>query len=629
MNTSLAEDIYISSFNLGLKPNPDISVSEWADRFRVLPKKSATEPGPWRTSRTPYLKEIMDCLTPSNPIEQIKVIKGTQLGFTEAGNNWFGYIVHYSPAPMMMLFPTLDNAKRHSKLKIAPTIEATPALRERIREPRARDSGNTTYIKEFTGGELILAGSNSAAGLRHVSIKYLMLDEIDGYEIDVEGEGDPLSLAESRTDAFGDRKIYKLSTPTLKGISKIEREFEDSDQRYYYIPCPRCKHMQFLKWENINFDYDNKTYKFKGKVAYRCEQCSSLIDEYHKTSMFERGEWRAHNPGHEHRGYHLSSLYSPLGWLSWEKIVREFLKARKAQKAGDLSLIKRWINTRLAETWDEGEEIIGDETLINRCEKYGPDIPEQSAVLTCGVDTQDDRFEIEVVAWGKGEESWGVEHKILYGDPAKQRIWNELDEYLTRTWTHKSGSKMKIACTCIDSGGHHTQQVYKFVRSRQVRRVFATKGSNIHDAPLIARPTLNKALKVKLFNLGTNVAKDYIYSRLRIEEPGPGYMHFSMNYDEEYFEQLTSEKIITTKQGKRIYKKTRPRNEAIDLKVLNFAALAIINPNFDSLIKRISKTKPATEGLIEENKTIKESKTKKNILIPMRRPKKGWVQGWR
>ena len=599
--------LYDFHFNLGLKPVPDLTVSQWADENRYLPK-GGVEPGRWRTSRTPYLREIMDNLSDNSPIQRTKVMKGTQLGFTEAGINWFGYIVHHTPAPMLMLLPTLDNARRHSQKKIAPTIEVTPTLKERIKDPRSRDSENTVFSKNFPGGSLTVSGSNSGAALRHISIKYLMLDEIDEYETDIEGQGNPIELALKRTDAYGRRKkIYILSSPTIKNASNIEREFEDSDQRYYYVPCPDCGHMQILKFENIMFEFDRNKFRLTGDVTYACEKCGVLIEEHHKTQMLEKGQWIPTNPGNEYRGYHISSLYSPSGWFSWRDVVKDYLKALKASKAGDNTLLKTWTNTVLALTWDEGEEVIGEDILYSRRENYGPDIPMPAAILTAAVDVQKDRLEALVKAWGRGQESWDIEHRIIYGDPTKQKVWEDLDEFLSRVWTHESGAKLNISCTCIDSGGHHTQEVYVFVKPRQIRRIFAVKGSNQHGAPLVSRPTLNKILKVKLFSIGVDTAKDQIYSRLKLEEPGPGYMHFPMTHDEEYFRQLTAEKIINTGK-KRFYKKTRARNEAIDLQVYNSAALAIINPNINRIIHRLQeisrfqeKEKTEKEGIMPTN----------------------------
>lgn len=568
-----AYQAYNEGFDFGLRPDPVLLVSEWADQFRILPKKSSAEPGRWRTSRTPYMREIMDSLSVTSTVERVKFMKPTQIGGTEGGNNWFGYTVHLCPSPMMLVLPTIEMAKKHSIQKIASTIDETPVLKERVCESKSRDSHNTLLSKEFTGGIIILAGANSGTSFRNVSIRNLHASDVDGYPPEADKEGDPLGLAISRTDAYGNRKIYIESTPTNKGTSRIEQEYEDSDQRKYYVPCPHCHEKQVLMWSGIVFEH--KEYKLEGEVKYRCFTCGVLLEEFHKTWMLENGEWIPSNPGHPYRGYHLNSLYSPIGWLSWENIVMEFLKAKKDN---DVTKLKKWVNTRLAETWEEDGEKVSDIALFNRREKYGPEIPEQAVILTAGVDDQGDRLEIGVTGWGIGEESWDIEYKVLWGDPAKQEVWKHLDEFLSRQYRHASGYTWRISSTAIDTGGHHTKQVYDFVRSRQTsHNIWAIKGSNQHGMPVISKPS--KSIPgIFLYHIGTDTVKDLIFGRLKISEPGPGYMHFPWELDEEYFKQLTAEKKITKHKNGFAFTewvKTRERNEALDAKVYSIAALYI------------------------------------------------------
>lgn len=272
----------------GLTPDPLLTVSEWSDRHRMLSSKASAEPGRWRTSRTPYLKAIMDCLSPTSPVERVVFMKAAQLGATEMGSNWIGYVIHHAPGPMMAVWPTVEMAKRNSKQRIDPLIEESSALAELIAPARSRDSGNTILAKEFRGGVLVMTGANSAVGLRSMPVRYLFLDEVDGYPLDVEGEGDAISLAEARTRTFARRKIFIVSTPTISGASAIEREYEASDQRRYFVPCPHCSHRQWLRFEQLRWD--------KGQpetAAYICESCDTAIAEHHKTWMLEHGEWRA------------------------------------------------------------------------------------------------------------------------------------------------------------------------------------------------------------------------------------------------------------------------------------------------------------------------------------------------
>lgn len=661
-----ATEVYLSSFKEGLKPTETLTVSEWADKYRIIPREGgAKEPGRWRTSRAPCLREIMDNLSASNPTNFTVVQKGTQLGFTEAGINFFGYTVHIDPAPMMMLLPTIEVAKRHSKSKIKNTISQTPCLKERIPEARERDSGNTTLMKEFPGGSLIIAGANSAASLRNLSIKKLILDEVDAYEPDLESEGDTISLALKRTDAFGlYKKVLIISTPTVKNVSNIEKEFENSDQRHYYVPCPYCGHMQHLKWQNITFTHEE--YRLKGDVTYKCESCSELIHEYSKTSMFQNGQWIAHNPGHKRRGYKLPSFYSPLGFLSWSEIVEEFLEAKKNN---DFEKLKTWVNTRLAETWDESREPhINVDSFYARREKYGMIVPLPALLLTCGADVQDDRIEAEIKAWGLGEESWTMDYKVIYGNPAQKGVWSQLDDYIKAPFLHASGIEINISGACIDSGGHFTQETYDFVRPRQYRRVYATKGSQFPGRPIVERSKRINQGRIRLVMIGTDTAKDTILARLQIErkprietefykpltdepvEVIPMYMHFNDSCDEEYFKQLVSseqpEKVKQRGRIKRVYKQIRERNEALDTNVLNLAALRILKPDYKKIIEWMSKKKQLLKVSADvkdshETKDLKQEELKR-INPPAETRRKGpankirpwgmgknWIKGWK
>ena len=316
--------IFLEAFSSGIRPDPTLTISEWADAHRYLPRKASSEPGKYRTSRAPYLREIMDVLSPTDPTEDISVMKGTQLGLTEVGNNLFGYVADMCPGPMMMVFPTVELAKGHSQQKLVPTIEETPRLRGKVSESRSRDSKNTILAKDFPGGALFLTGSNSAAALRHKTIRFLVLDDLDGFEHNVGDEGDPSDIAEKRTDTYGSRKkIYRNGSPTTKGASRIARHYEASDQRRYYVPCPHCLAAQTLEFGGPTTDFGIKfTRNADGDVlsaAYQCRHCHELIDEHHKTWMLAHGEWRATHPGRRKRGYQVSSLYSPLGWVSWRQ----------------------------------------------------------------------------------------------------------------------------------------------------------------------------------------------------------------------------------------------------------------------------------------------------------------------
>ena len=376
-------DDYLKSFERGIKPDSVISVSDWADANRVLSRTASSEPGRFRTSRTPYLKEIMDALSPSSPYEKVVFMKGAQIGGTEAGNNWIGYMIDQAPGPMLVVQPTVEMGKRWSKGRLAPLIEDTPCLRDKVKDPRTRDSGNTVQSKEFPGGQVVITGANSAVGLRSMPVKYLFLDEDDAYPPDADSEGDPLTLAIQRTATFTRRKIFIVSTPTIQGLSRIEKEFNETDQRYYFVPCPFCGGFQTLKWENIHYDQTDS------KVSYVCEFCKEHIDERYKTEMLRKGQWRAtrqrvvasgnslreeeKSPQQKNKtqlaprccGFHLNSLYSPIGWMSWETCYHNYESAKK-----DDQLLKAWTNTTLGLPWEEKGDVPDWGLLFDRRESY-------------------------------------------------------------------------------------------------------------------------------------------------------------------------------------------------------------------------------------------------------------------
>jgi phage terminase large subunit GpA-like protein len=400
-----------------LRPPPQLTVSEWAERHRMLGSRASAEPGPWRTSRTPYLKEVMDALSAVHPARRVVFMKGAQVGATESGNNWLGYIMHHVPAPALAVQPTVELAKRFSRQRIDPLLEETPALRERVAPARARDSGNTMLSKEFPGGILVLTGANSAVGLRSMTARFLFLDEVDAYPGDVAGEGDPIALAEARARTFGwRRKAFLVSTPTIAGRSRIEREYLASDQRRFFVPCPECGEMQWLRFERLIWE--------KGApetVRYHCSACDHRMQEHDKTAMLGGGEWRATAMGQDPHtiGFHISALYSPVGWLSWAQIARDWEAAQ-----GKPEDIKTFRNTVLGETCQEQGEAPDWERLVERREDFRMGVvPPGALVLTAGVDVQDDRLECDVWGWAEGFSSWLVDHVVIQGSPRDRDPW--------------------------------------------------------------------------------------------------------------------------------------------------------------------------------------------------------------
>lgn len=594
--------IYNEGFNAGLKPDPLMNISEWADKYRILSQKASAEPGKWRTSRTPYLKEIMDCLSPYSGIEKVVFMKGAQIGGTEVGNNFLGYIVHLSPGPVMLVMPTVDGAKRTSKTRIDPMFEAIPELKGVISDRRSKDASNTTLMKEFQGGVLVLTGANSAIGLRSMPVRYIFLDEIDAYKGDVEGEGDPVNLAIKRTSTFNRRKIFMVSTPTIQGVSRIEYEYEQSDQRHYMVPCPYCNKRQSLKWKQIHFENDDPA-----TATYICEHCGAIIEEHLKTWMLENGIWEKTNPKSIVAGFHLSSLYSPVGWFSWADAVKQFLDAKNKD-----NLLKVWVNTVLGETWLEKGEAPEWQILFDKREDYQQEIvPSGGLFLTAGADVQKDRIECEVVAWGRNKESWSVGYFIINGDTAREEVWNELSEFSKRYFEHSSGVMLPISRFAIDSG-FATQQVYNWVRKQPINFAMAIKGTDSGVTPLglPTRVDLNingKRLRrgAKVWSVGTSILKSELYQFLRLtqneDESYPaGYCHFP-KYDSEYFKQLTAEQLVTKMvrgYQKREWQKTRERNEALDCRV--YARAASISFGIEQFTE--TKWRNLEKALIPESK---------------------------
>lgn len=573
-----------AAFSEAFEPRPRLSVSEWADRNRVLSGKAASEPGPWRTDRTPYLREILDALSADSDVEEVVVWFGTQMGKSEAVLNWVGYGIDHNPGPLLLVQPTLDLAKRFSKQRVAALIDSTPALRGRVQPARARDSGNTLLEKEFDGGILIITGANSAAGLRSMPARDLLFDEIDAYPLSIDDEGDPISLAEKRQDTFAHRKRLKTSTCTIKGESRIEQAYEASDRRRYYVPCPHCGHYQVLRWANLRWSEGAPD-----SARYACEDCGALIEETSKTEMLAAGEWRAESPAARVRGYWINSLYSPLGWLSWAAIVREFLAAKAAADAGDQSLLQVWTNTRLAETWELQGNRIAEHEVQKRAEPYAlRTVPRGALLLTAAVDVQGDRLELAIWGWGRGEECWVVDYAKLYGDPAEDVVWADLDRLLQTPLENAFGMKLRIAAVAVDHGGHHSVRVETFTRARAGRHVIAVKGQSQAGKPVIGKPSERdtnwKGKKVRagarVWPVGSDTAKYVLYQRLTLAQAGPGYLHTSNELDDEFYRGLTAEQLVTR------YVKGRPRsewvlkrgqrNEPLDLWVYGYAALAYL-----------------------------------------------------
>lgn len=573
-------EVYREAYFRGLRPDPSLWVDEWADEYMRIPRDTgAAEPGKYRTVRTPYAREPMRCLSPAHPCKRVVTMVASQLMKTQIALNWIGALIHMVPSNILTLLPSLGLAKRVSS-RIGKTIKATPVLRERVAASRSRDSRNTMDTKEFEGGSLYVTTAGSAANLAELSARYVYGDEIDRWEVDVGEEGDPIELAETRGSTFGrNAKFYFSSSPTIKGASRIDDLFEGSDQRYYYVPCPSCGHMQTLEWERLHYSQDFSV------VHYECAgpDCDVLIEEHHKGDMLARGEWRAHAKGDgETVGFHLNALYSPLGWTGWKSLAKQFEKAKKAQAKGDLEPMQVFYNTRLAKVWDSAQEHTKASVLIERARREGFSLgamPAAVMMITGAVDVQADRLEFMAMGWGVGMERWVIDHRVIAGDPSDERTWAVLDELLKERYRHPCGVGLGILAVAVDSGGHHTDEVYQFCRVRRWRNIFAIKGASKPGKPVIAqRPSMvdvtwkgqTERGGAELWFVGTDTAKDWIYNRYPFES-GPGALHFANDLPDEFFAQCVAERKVAkyVRGHKRIewIKGKAERNEALDLMV--------------------------------------------------------------
>lgn len=567
------------------RPPRKLSLSEWADTYAVLSAESSAEGGRWHT--LPYQKGIMDAIS-SNSAEQVTVMKSARVGYSKILNHVIAYHIHQDPAPIMLVQPTIEDAQGYSKEEIAPMLRDTPCLAGLVSEAKAKDGANTILQKQFPGGTLSLVGANSPRGFRRVSRRIVLFDEIDGYPTSAGAEGDQIKLGIRRTEYYWNRKIVAGSTPTVKDFSRVERMFQQTDQRRYFVPCPHCTHMQYLRWPQMTWsDGDPAT------AAYKCESCNELIPHSKKRWMVERGEWRPTAPGNgRHIGFHIWAAYSYSPNASWSQLVEEFLEAKH-----DAEALKTFVNTVLGETWeDEYASKIGADALLERAAKetyaqLRP--PVEALVLTIGCDVQDDRLSLSVWAWGREEEGWLVDRIKLYGSPSRLEVWKQLDEVLSKPYTNEADEPLKVLCCAIDSGGHHTQEVYAYSRDRQANGVIAIKGVGQKGKPVLGKPTkvdLNykgKALKkgAQLFAVGVDGIKSLMFGRLKHNEPGPGYLHFYPTIGADYFQELTAEKqVLRFRNGfpERVWvKKSQAPNEALDELNYAYAALHRLYQRYD------------------------------------------------
>jgi phage terminase large subunit GpA-like protein len=501
-----------------------------------LSSEDSAEQGKYTSERAPYQRGIMDAFSEEDAV-LIVMMSSAQVGKTLIVKAVLGYHIDVDPCPILVVQPTVEMAETFSKDRLAPMIRDTPALYGKVSDAKSRDSGNTILKKNFPGGHVTMIGANAPAPLASRPIRIVLCDEVDRYPPSAGTEGDPVNLAKKRTVTFRSKKrVALLSTPTVKGRSRIERAWLQSDQRRYYVPCPHCGHMHVLKWENVSIIEDDPA-----TARMSCPSCGGMYDHADKMAMLVAGQWIKENPDSHIPGFHINELYSP--WRSFVEVATDYYAAK-----GNPEEEKTWWNTSMGETFEEiGERADASELATRRMNYDADTVPEGVLTVTAGVDVQKDRFEIEFVGWGLGEESWGIEPVVLNGNPAEPEIWTRLDELLATTrFTTEDGRVLRVAACCIDSGGHHVQQVYEFATPRDARNIWAIKGQ-FGPRPVwpkrVARSKKYRGHVVRI--IGVDTAKDTIYSRWQIADGTPGCCHFSIAYDDEWFAQATSEKRVT------------------------------------------------------------------------------------
>lgn len=583
------------------RPPPKLTLSQWADEYARLSEESSAESGRWHT--LPYQRGIMDAITDPATVE-VWLMKAARVGYTKMLNHAQGYFMHQDPCSILVVQPTIEDAKGYSKEELAPMLRDTPVLRGLVTDSKAKDSDNTIMHKLFPGGVVSLAGANSPRGFRRISRRVVLFDEIDGYPASAGVEGDQIKLGIKRTEYYWNRKIVGGSTPTVKDLSRIESKFLEGTQERYYVPCPHCDHPQVLKWGGKDTPYGVKWPDGEPERAYYvCEANGCIIEHDQKFDAIaeadrrqQAGEtgigWIAGAPFRNgRRSFHINTLYSYSPNASWGQLATEFLESKDNPET-----LKTFVNTVLGETWEENYSAkLKGEGLAERAEPYALlTVPRGGLLLAAAVDVQDNRLEVKVQAFGDGEECWLVNYVQLFGDPDRGEVWKQVDSVIDMQYRHEAGGELSVRVTAVDTGGHHTHAAYVWARNRLAMRrrnsglshVLAIKGSSIPGkAAISAKPSKQDvewdgqkiAKGVDLWTIGTDTIKTVLYKRLQHELPGPGCYHWPLGLSADYFRGLTAERQLTKYRNGFPYrvwvKKPGERNEPLDLAVYCYAAL--------------------------------------------------------
>jgi phage terminase large subunit GpA-like protein len=606
----------------GFKPPENLTVTEWADKRRRLSPEASAEPGPWRTYRTPYLQGPMDAFTDPK-VKRIVLVSASQVGKSELLNNIIGYIIDEDPGSILFIHPTTIDAKEYSKLRIAPMIRDCPTLKRKVADPKSRDSGNTILQKTYPGGILTLCGSTEAHALASKPIRYILGDERDRWAISAGNEGDPWELARARQITFYNAKAVEVSTPTIKNASHIEASYAAGTMERWCVACPQCGDYHNIVFSDIRYDYEEKIVAGKksytiSNIFYICPGCGGISTENEVKA--QPAKWIAEHPEAYKNGcrsFWLNAFVSP--WASWQSTILEYLYA-----IGNSRKLQVVYNTRFGELWEDRGDLEDEESVMARREVYEAELPEGVLVLTCGVDTQDDRLEFEVVGHGHFGESWGIKKGIIMGRPDNPEVWAQLDDILDRVYYFKSGAGLRISMTFVDEGGHFTQEVRYHCRERLSKKVFAIKGRGGDGVPYTAPPKKQKIIiKGKSlgtcwqYTLGVDAGKQIIMDNLRVQSPGPRYCHYPKrdDYGPEYFKGLLSERLVYKPEKKNPWQWEKipghERNEALDCRNYALAAFKALPLDLDAIDKRLkiakgekSKSTPARQHTSPVQKTV-------------------------
>lgn len=604
------------------KPPEKLTLDEWADKYRRLSPESSAEAGPWRTERTPYLREPMRAFTDPK-VKNIVVVASSQVGKSELELNAIGYIIDQAPGSVMYVQPNLDAARKFSRLRISPMIRDCKTLKAKVHNVKSRSSGNTILQKSFPGGMLTITGSESPSALASTPARYIIGDERDRWARSAGTEGDPWELLKARQTTFYNAKSIEVSTPTIKGASAIETSFLLGTQERWCHQCPECGQFTNIVWDTIRFNptvkvINNKKFYEVSNIGFACPHCGCVSSE--DVMRRQPAKWIAENPEAYDKGirsFWLNAFSSP--WTPWKKVIMSFLEAKD-----DPEKLQVVFNTMLGELWEDRGDLMDEDEMLARREDYEAELPEGCLALTCGVDTQDDRLEYEIVGHGFFKETWGIYKGYILGRPDTKAVWDQLDEVIDRVYRFKDGQGLKIGMTFVDSGGHFTQEVYEQCRIRQAKRVFAIKGKGGENVPYIStKPSKvvvngNNRKTAWLYILGVDAGKTAIMSNLKVETPGASFCHFprgeERGYDTYYFNGLLSEKLVLskTKTGNRwVWEKIpgHQRNEALDCRNYANAAFRVWNPDLNKIFQKLKEPKQTPAKPLPKPKKKKMSNT--------------------